>query len=202
MGLERVSSKTGSSAYLNTVYFRAGFLRRAGGRTVLLQRTSRSSRLSESAFLAGSSTHAGRYDFASTDTPDVQDERRNAARIGANVVLDVCTTWATSRASRPRRRSRNRSSFNRLQTRMRTRTTGRRPSRASGCFGIGGDDAPDERFDFLGSTHNRTAQAVYRHGLRIHTALDPKVQRNAERAMRETASRRCVAEGNRQPSSV
>lgn len=187
LGLEQVWSKDRIlETYLNTAYFgRGAYGAQAAARSYFRKDVSELS-LSESAFLAGLIHMPAQYDFAVTDSPDVQDERRVAALARRDLVLDIMRElgYISPGASKEAKTG----SFDLKpppENRWKYPHYVDAVLRELGVLGSRGGIEPDERFDFLGSSRTDRAQAVYRGGLRIHTALRPDVQENAEQAVRE-----------------
>lgn len=186
LGLERVSSKDRIlESYLNTTYFgRGSYGVQAAARSYFHKDVSKLT-LGESAFLAGLIHMPARYDFAATDAPDVQDARRKAAIARRNIVLHIMSDIGF--ISAPDARNAKASS---IDIQPPADRKWRYPYyvdavlRELGVLRNRGGERPDKRFDLLGSTYVERAQAVYRDGLRIYTALDPRIQDNAERALR------------------
>jgi penicillin-binding protein 1A len=184
-GLELLSSKEQIlSRYLNTAYFgRGAYGVQSAARSYFRKDVSKLS-LSESAFLAGLIHSPARYDFAATDAPGEQKARQDAARSRRNIVLDVMQEVGyISEAQAETAKAETIGIEPPVDPRWKHPFYVDAVLRELGVLKNRGADAPNERFNFLGSTHTERAQAVYRNGLRIHTALDPKIQENAERAI-------------------
>jgi penicillin-binding protein 1A len=185
IGLERVSSKRQIlQAYLNTAYFgRGSYGVQTAARSYFRKDVSKLT-LAESAFLAGLIHMPARYDYTTTDAPDVQQARKDAAVARRNVVLDAMRDAGS--AAKPAV-VKAKSQPVRIQAPKDPRW--KHPYfvdavlRELGVLRNRGNTAPDERFSFLGSTNSERADAVYRKGLRITTTLDRDVQNNAEAAI-------------------
>src|SRR5947208_4270896 len=88
LGLEGLSSKNQIlEAYLNTVYFGRGVYGVEAAARSYFHRDVRSLDLAQSAFLAGLIHMPARYDWAVTDTPADQKQRRAEAIARRDVVL-------------------------------------------------------------------------------------------------------------------
>jgi penicillin-binding protein 1A len=187
MGLERVSSKEQIlETYLNTAYFGRGAYGVQTAARSYFREDVGDLTLAESAFLAGLIHMPGRYDFATTDAPDVQRERRRAALARRNLVLDVMVdVGSLSRMAASRAKAQPLEIEEPRDPRWKHPYYVDAVLRELGVLRNRAESDPDPRFDFLGATHSERAQAVYRNGLRIHTALVPEMQRNAERAIAE-----------------
>ncbi|HKY50930.1 MAG TPA: transglycosylase domain-containing protein, partial [Candidatus Limnocylindria bacterium] len=187
VGLERVSSKDQIlQAYLNTAYFgRGAYGVQTAARSYFRKDVSKLT-LAESAFLAGLIHTPARYDFTTTDAPDVQRSRKVAATDRRNVVLD-----AMAAARRISREEAARAKAEPVDIEPPRDPRWKHPYfvdavlRELGVLRNRGDAAPDPRFDVLGTTHADRADAVYRKGLRITTTLDRDIQENAEDAISE-----------------
>lgn len=187
LGLEQASSKDRIlGAYLNTAYFGRGAYGVQAAARSYFNRDVSSLSLSESAFLAGLVHMPARYDFTATDAPAVQQARRAAAIARRNVVLDAMRGLGFASA-----RAVDRAKAEPITIEPPADIRWKHPYyvdavlRQLGVLRTGGEERPDERFDVLGTTHTERADAVYRRGLRIHTALRPNVQEGAERSMAE-----------------
>ena len=187
IGLERVSSKDRIlQAYLNTAYFgRGAYGVQTAARSYFRKDVSKLD-LAESAFLAGLIHMPARYDFTTTDAPDVQRSRERAAIARRNTVLDaMADSRDISRATAARAKAEP------IEIRAPRDPRWKHPYfvdaalRELGVLRNAASAAPDPRFDMLGTTHAERADAVYLNGLRIYTTLAPKLQRNAEEAIRD-----------------
>ncbi len=187
LGLEVVYSKDQILArYLNTAFFgRGSYGVQAAAQSYFRKEASKLS-LSESAFLAGLIHSPSRYDFAATDAPSEQRARKNAAVSRRNVVLETMRDIGYISEKDAKIAKRQPVTIQPpVDPRWQHPFYVDAALRELGVLRNRGEDAPDKRFDFLGTTHTERAQAVYRKGLRIQTALVPKTQENAERAMRQ-----------------
>jgi penicillin-binding protein 1A len=187
IGLERVSSKDQIlETYLNTAYFgRGAYGVQTAARSYFRKDVSKLD-LAESAYLAGLIHMPARYDFTTTDAPDVQRSRKQAATARRNVVLDaMAANRDISRATAARAKAEPIKIHGPRDPRWKHPYFVDAALRELGVLRNQGASAPDPRFDMLGATHSERADAVYRKGLRIYTTLAPKLQRNAEDAIRE-----------------
>jgi penicillin-binding protein 1A len=184
-GLELVSSKEQIlSRYLNTAYFGRGSYGVQAAARSYFRKDVTDLTLSESAFLAGLIHSPARYDFAVSDAPEEQRSRKAAAVARRNIVLDAMKdVRLVSAAVAEKARAEPVRIEPPIDQKWEHPFYVDAVLRELGVLKNRGDEPPDKRFDFLGSTHTERAQAVYRSGLKIHTALDPKIQSNAERAM-------------------
>jgi penicillin-binding protein 1A len=187
IGLERVSTKSQIlETYLNTAYFGRGtYGVQVAARSYFRKDVSKLT-LAQSAYLAGLIHMPARYDFATTDALDVQRSRRQAATARRNVVLDaMADTGSITRGAAAEAKSEPVKIHPPKDPRWDHPYFVDAALRELGVLRSRGNNAPDPRFDFLGKTHSERADAVYRNGLRIHTTLAPKLQANADRAIRE-----------------
>jgi penicillin-binding protein 1A len=187
LGIEGMSTKEQIlEAYLNTAYFgRGAYGVQTAAKSYFRKDVSKLS-LGEAAFLAGLIHMPGRYDFTSSDSPEEQDERREAAMRRRNVVLEaMADAGYISRANARRVAATDLSIQRPKDPRWRHPYFVDAVLRELGVLRNRGEDKPNDRFDFLGDSHTERAQSVYRDGLRIHTTLDPEAQANAERALSE-----------------
>ncbi len=184
-GLELVSSKDQIlSRYLNTAYFGRGSYGVQAAARSYFRKDVTDLTLSESALLAGLIHSPARYDFAVSDAPEEQQARKAAALARRSIVLDAMkNVRLVSAAVVEKARAEPVRIEPPIDPKWEHPFYVDAALRELGVLKNRGDAAPDKRFDFLGSTHTERAQAVYRNGLKIHTALDPEIQENAERAM-------------------
>jgi penicillin-binding protein 1A len=186
MGLERVSTKDQIlQAYLNTAYFGRGAYGVQTAALSYFRKDVSKLDLAESAYLAGLVHMPARYDFVPGDTSADQQQRRRAAIVRRNVVLDA---MADVGYISPREAARARSE--KLDIKPPKDPRWKHPYfvdavlRELGVLQNKDEPDPNPAFDFLGTTHTERAQAVYRKGLRIQTTLEPDAQDNAEDAIK------------------
>ena len=189
LGVERLNSKEEILAsYLNTAYFGRGVYGvQAAARSYFHTDVSRIT-LSEAAYLAGLIHAPAAYDWTTTDSVRAQSARQKAAIQRRNTVLRVMRELGYVGPGEERTaRSTHLRLFAPEGQHWRHPYYVDAVLRELGV--LKSSHAPDQRFDFLGSTNSERAQAVYGGGLRIYTAMDRTAQSSAERAVREVLPR-------------
>ncbi|HYZ91384.1 MAG TPA: transglycosylase domain-containing protein [Actinomycetota bacterium] len=169
--------------YLNTIYLGRGLYGFETAARSYFGKAASELTLPEAAFLAGLIHEPGRYTWAADDPPERIRERREAATARRNTVIarmrrldmigdgQMRDATASSLDVRPvGERQWKHPYFVDLVLRQ----LGVLRSQSAGL---------DPRFDFLGGTFDERSRNVYRGGLRIYTALDPRAQAGAEKAV-------------------
>jgi penicillin-binding protein 1A len=169
--------------YLNTIYLGRGLYGFETAARSYFGKPASELTLPEAAFLAGLIHEPGRYTWAPDDPPERIKERRAASRARRNTVLarmhrlDMITDVELRVAEAVPldvhpvgERQWKHPYFVDLVLRQ----LGVLRSRSAGL---------DPRFNFLGGTFEERSRNVYRGGLRIYTALDPRAQAGAEKAV-------------------
>lgn len=171
--------------YLNTIYLGRGLYGFETAARSYFGKSVSDLAVEEGALLAGLIHEPGRYDWSPDDAPERRTERQQAALSRRSIVLGQMQrlgmiTETQADAAR--------------ETPVRVRPTGERQwqhpyfvdlvLRQLGVLRNSQSDLLDPRFDFLGTTAAERSRNVYRGGLRIYTALDPRAQQAAEEAVR------------------
>jgi penicillin-binding protein 1A len=172
--------------YLNTIYLGRGLYGIATAARSYFGKSAADLTLGESAFLAGLIHEPGRYEWSPDDAPARRRERQTAAMGRRNTVLAqmrrlgmITSPEAEAAAAAP------------LRVRPAGKQRWQHPYfvdlvlRELGVLRNSRSDRLDPRYNFLGGTFEERSRNVYRGGLRIYTALDPRAQKGAEDAIAE-----------------
>ena len=169
--------------YLNTIYLGRGLYGFETAARSYFGKPAAELTLPEGAFLAGLIHEPGRYAWDAGDPPARQKERQDAARARRDTVirrmkrLNMITPQQEATA---------------LGTRLRVSPTGERQWQHPYFVDLvlrelgvlrGRSQRLDPRYNFLGGSFEERSRNVYRGGLRIYTALDPRAQQAAESAV-------------------
>ncbi len=170
--------------YLNTIYLGRGVYGIETASRSYFGKPASGLAVEEGALLAGLIHEPGRYEWSPDDPPQRRTERQNAALARRNLVLRQMERLGMIN---------ERPAADAIATPVRIRPTGERHwqhpyfvdlvLRQLGVLRNSRSDRLDPRFDFLGATFAQRSRNVYRGGLRIYTALDPRAQHAAEEAV-------------------
>jgi len=172
--------------YLNTIYLGRGAYGFQAAAKAYFQRPIEELGLGEAAFLAGAIHEPSRYDLTDATTPEEKESVLERAHHRRRIVLDrmvemgaITPEDAEAAAAEP------------LDIKPIQPNRWEHPYfvdmvlRQLGVLGTRSDAALDGRYDALGATVRERARNVYQGGLRIHTTLDPRIQKAAEEAVQE-----------------
>lgn len=170
--------------YLNTIYLGRGVYGVETAARSYFGKPVADLTVQEGAFLAGVIHEPGRYEWDDDDPPERREERQRAALARRNVVIEQMR-----RLRMIDEEAAEQAASSALAVRPASERRWDHPYfvdlvlRQLGVLRNSRSDRLDPRFDFLGSTFEERSRNVYRGGLRIHTALDPRAQRAAEQAV-------------------